>query len=124
MKLGRIRGQMHGDQDLPGDGFALDERDQSQRNLPFLAYGLDAEYPKEKVRPPYVLGSTRMGWRLFTGPAGSAPAVAAASSLASKGSFSPTRADGIYPVSLTTWPASILAAAGAFLRAWMRSSHK
>jgi hypothetical protein len=31
----------------------------------------------------------RIGWRLVTGPAGAAPAVAAASSLASSGSCSP-----------------------------------
>jgi hypothetical protein len=43
VKVGRIRGQVHGDQDLLGDGFALDEGDQAQRSLACRADGLDPE---------------------------------------------------------------------------------
>jgi hypothetical protein len=45
VKLRRFCGQVHGDQDLLGDGFALDEGDQAQRSLACRADGLDAENP-------------------------------------------------------------------------------
>jgi hypothetical protein len=49
VKLRRFRRQVHGDQDLPGDGFALDQREQAQRSLAFQANGLDPEYSTEKL---------------------------------------------------------------------------
>ena len=45
VKLRRFCGQVHGDQDLLGDGFALDEGDQAQWSLACRADGLDAEDP-------------------------------------------------------------------------------
>jgi hypothetical protein len=45
--LGDIGGQMHGDEDLLGDGFALVERDQAQRDLALWACGLDPENPAQ-----------------------------------------------------------------------------
>ena len=45
VKLRRLCWQVHGHQNLLGDGFALDQGDQAQRSLAFLADGLDPENP-------------------------------------------------------------------------------
>ena len=78
VKLRRLCWQVHGHQNLLGDGFALDQGDQAERSLAFLANGLDPEHPAEEIGPPNVLGSAlalvvaSVGWRRL-GSGGKSP---------------------------------------------------
>jgi hypothetical protein len=56
VKLRRFRREVHGDQDLSGDGLVLDEGDQAERSLALGAEDLKPENPAQQVRPPDVLG--------------------------------------------------------------------
>ena len=47
--LGHLCRQMHGDQYLLGDGFALDEGDQAERSPAFGAHDADPEHTAEKL---------------------------------------------------------------------------